>query len=310
MATASYPTYCRPSAASVRLFPEGRAVVTASTHDLGTGTYTIMSQVAAQTLGIPIDRVQFELGDSVFPKAPVSGGSMSAASVGQAVEAAAKAMVQKVAMMAITDKASALAGKAMEQIEIRGDRLQVKGDASIGETLASFFARNSNRPVEVTAETKPPKEGENFAKNAWGAQFCEVKVNERLGEIRVTRMLGAFSAGKILNAKTAHSQLMGGMVMGIGMALHEHTIYDSNSGRVINDNLADYLVPINADIPPIECLLVDEVDPHVNTLGAKGVGELGITGAAAAVANAVFHATGKRVRDLPITLDTLLSDTA
>ncbi len=139
-----------------------------------------------------------------------------------------------------------------------------------------------------------------------GAQFAEVRVDERLGEIRVSRFVGAFAGGKILNAKTARSQMIGGIVMGIGMALHEQTSYDAPSGRIVNDNLADYLVPINADIPAIEAYFVEEVDSHVNELGVKGLGELGVTGAAAAVANAVFHATGKRVRDLPITLDTML----
>jgi len=206
-----------------------------------------------------------------MPETPVSGGSQTAASVGCAVHAAAMALREKVAQLGLHDWRPPA-----------GEVVETRGDAS------------------------PGNEEKQFGTDAFGAQFVEVHVDPLLGTVRVTRMVGVFDGGRILNAKTARNNLMGGMVWGIGMALHERTVFDERLGRVINNNLADYHVPVHADVPAIEVLFVDQVDPHVNPLGVKGLGEIGITGAAAAVANAVFHATGKRVRDLPITIERLL----
>lgn len=274
-----------------------------------------MTQIAAETLGLPLDRVKVELADTTLPQAAVAGGSQTSASVGPAVQAACKKVLASAKERATADPKSPLFGKSAQDIEGGQGRLFLKDHPDIGETIASLLERNGGRPIEAQSDSAPPgadtqdpggKPPEEFSKHAWGAQFAEVRIDQRLGEIRVSRFVGAFAAGRILNAKTARSQIMGGIVWGISAALLEHTVYDPNRAKVVNDNLADYLVAVNPDIPPIDCFFVEEHDPHVNPLGVKGIGELGITGAAAAVANAVYHATGKRLRDLPITLDQVM----
>jgi xanthine dehydrogenase YagR molybdenum-binding subunit len=315
MATATYPTNRQESAAKARLLADGRAIISTAAHDLGTGTYTTMTQIAAETLGLPLDRVKVELADTTLPQAAVAGGSQTSASVGPAVQAACKKVLASAKERATADPKSPLFGKSAQDIEAGQGRLFLKDHPDVGETIASLLERNGGRPIEAQSDSAPPgadaqepgsKPPEEFSKHAWGAQFAEVRIDQRLGEIRVSRFVGAFAAGRILNAKTARSQIMGGIVWGISAALLEHTVYDPNRAKVVNDSLADYLVPVNSDIPPIDCFFVEEKDPHVNPLGVKGVGELGITGAAAAVANAVYHATGKRLRDLPITLDQVM----
>lgn len=318
MATATYPTNRQESSAKVRLLADGRAIVSTAAHDLGTGTYTTMTQIAAQTLGLPLAQVKVELADTAFPQAAVAGGSQTSASVGPAVQAACMKALATVKERATADPKSPLFEKNAKDIEAGEGRLFLKNNPSVGETIAGLLERNGGRPIEALSESGPPggsgqtqdagagKPPQEYSKHAWGAQFAEVRVNERLGEIRVSRFVGAFAAGRILNAMTARSQVMGGIVWGISAALLEHTIYDPNRAKVVNASLADYLVPVNPDIPPIECFFVEEKDEHVNPLGVKGIGELGVTGSEAAVANAVFHATGKRFRDLPITLDQLI----
>ena len=325
MATATYPTNRSESKAMVALHPDGRAVVTVAAHDLGTGTYTILTQIAAESLGLPLEAVKVEIGDSSYPQAPVAGGSQTAASVGSAVKAACDKVKKDLVERATADPSSPLHQSEAKGIELGGNRIFLKSAPSTGEPIVTLLKRSGGRSIEATvgmgpnelksasaapeedSNAKPkPKTPDDFSKHAWGAQFAEVSVDERLGEIRVRRFVGAFAAGRILNAKTAHSQVLGGIVWGISMALHERTVLDPRRGKIVNDNLADYLVPVNPDIPAIECFFVEEEDPHVNPLGVKGVGELGITGSVAAVVNAVYHATGKRIRDLPVTLDKLL----
>jgi xanthine dehydrogenase YagR molybdenum-binding subunit len=311
MATATYPTNRLESTAKARLLADGRAIISTAAHDLGTGTYTTMTQIAAETLGLPVGQVKVELADTAFPQAAGAGGSQTSASVGPAVQAACKKVLASAKERATADPKSPLFQKTAEEIDAGEGRLFLKSRPNVGETIASLLQRNGGRPIEASSESGPPavaqgeggKPPEEFSKHAWGAQFVEVRIDQRLGEIRVSRVVGAFAAGRILNAKTARSQITGGIVWGISAALLEHTIYDPNRAKVVNDSLADYLVAVNPDIPPIDCFFVEEKDEHVNPLGVKGIGELGITGAAAAVANAVYHATGKRCRDLPITLE-------
>lgn len=312
MATATYPTNRQESAAAVQVRADGRAIVRTASHDLGTGTYTTMTQIAAQTLGFPPGQVKVELGDSTLPEAAVAGGSQTSASVGSAVQAACEKALSALKERANADPKSPVFERTSKAIAVGNGRIFLKDDPAKGEPIATLIQRNGGRPIEGKSDLVPPGErptGEGddpYSKHAWGAQFAEVRVHPRLGEVRVSRFVGAFAAARILNVKTARSQVMGGIVWGIGMALHEETVYDPNRGKVVNDNLADYLVPVNADVPTIDCFFVEEPDEHVNPLGVKGVGELGVTGAAAAVANAVYHATGQRIRDLPITLDKLL----
>jgi xanthine dehydrogenase YagR molybdenum-binding subunit len=309
MATASYPTNRMPAACSATLMPDGTALFRSGTQDLGTGTYTVMSQVAADALGVPVDRVRFELGNSQMPEAPVSGGSMTVASVAPAVQAAGQALRLKLLGIAAADERSPLFSATADHVGVDatsdGGELYLLADPARREAMQAIAARHGG-PVEATAKAEPGDEKQQYSMHAFGAVFVEVTVDEDLGEIRVPRVVGVYGVGKLMNEKTGYSQLMGGIVWGISLALFEETMIDKRTGRAVNGNFAEYHVPTNADIRAIDVQIVDEDDPHVNPLGAKGIGEIGITGVGAAIANAVFHATGKRVRDLPITLDKLL----
>jgi xanthine dehydrogenase YagR molybdenum-binding subunit len=282
MATATYPTHRMKASALVRLAADAggtvRALVQTASQDIGTGTYTVMTQVAADALGMPMDRVRVEIGDSRMPPSPVSGGSMTAASTGSAIHEVCSQARKQLAAQGVTDDAS----------------------------LAAFLQRQPGRSLTVRADSAPTSDSQNYSMHSFGAVFAEVRVDRDLGEIRVPRIVSAYGAGRILNAKTAHSQLVGGVVWGLGMALEEETLVDPRTGRYINADLAEYHVPVNADVGQLDVSFVEEDDPHVNPIGVKGIGEIGITGVAAAIANAVYNATGVRVRELPITLDKLL----
>jgi len=305
MATATYPTNRSAGECSATLHPDGSALFRSATQDLGTGTYTVMTQIAADSICLPVEQVRFELGNSQMPESPVSGGSTTVASVGPAVQAAGHALRLKLAGIALADQASPLFGVTADQIGFEHGELYRLDEPARRESMAAIVARHG-APVEVTAKAEPGDEKKKYSMHAFGAVFVEVTVDEDLGEIRVPRVVGVYGVGKLMNEKTGYSQLMGGIVWGIGLALFEETVIDKRNGRAVNGNLAEYHVPVNADIQGIDVQIVDEDDPHVNPLGAKGIGEIGITGVGAAIANAVYHATGKRVRDLPITLDKLL----
>jgi xanthine dehydrogenase YagR molybdenum-binding subunit len=309
MASCVYPTRRSASNAKARLNADGTFSVDAGTQDIGTGTYTIMTQIAAQSFGVGPQRVKFRLGDTLFPETPVSGGSQTAASTGSAVHLAAQALREKLVQMAVSDAASPLSGVNEQDVVLDGGRLYSKSNPATGETFQQILTRRGLPYIEAQANAKPGEEKEKYSMYAFGAQFAEVHVDADLGQIKVARMVGCFGAGRILNPKTARSQFMGGMVWGVSMALYEHAVMDERLGRFVNNNLAEYHVPTNLDIGNIEAIWVDEKDDRVNPIGAKGIGEIGITGAAAAVANAVYHATGVRVRDLPITPDKLLGVT-
>jgi xanthine dehydrogenase YagR molybdenum-binding subunit len=304
-ATATYPANRSRAAAIARLLPDGTVVVQCGTQDLGTGMYTVMAQIAADVLGLPIERVRSELGDSRFPEAPVSGGSQSTASVAPAVEAAAMALRDKLIALAVADQASPVFRAAVGDVVVEAGGVGLKS-ARRREPLAEALARNGGREIVATGTADPGDAKKHHSLHSFGAVFAEVRVDPDLGVIRVPRVVGRYSIGRLLNAKTGRSQLLGGVVWGIGMALMEESVLDSRSGRFVNANLADYHVPTNADIGTIDVDVVPENDPYIDSLGARGIGEIGITGVAAALANAVFHATGVRVRSLPITLDKLV----
>ena len=272
MATATYPARVRAASARAHMRADGTVLVQAGTQDLGTGTYTVMTQIAADALGIPIERITFELGDTTFPETPGSGGSTTASTVGPAVRAACLELKQKLAAMSPEQR------------------------AQMGEVVA-----------EAKTGELPERQQGVSSTHAFGADFVEVRADEDLGRVRVSACRRRVRRRYDPSIRsTARSQFMGGLVWAIGMALQEHTVRDARTARVVTRDLADYHVPVNADIPPIDVIQIDEIDPHVNALGTKGIGEIGITGATAAIANAIFHATGKRIRDLPITLDKLV----
>ena len=297
-ASAVYPTYMMAATARIRLGSDGKALVQVAAHDVGTGAYTAMQQIAAERLRLPLAAITVEMGDSSLPPGPVAGGSMTTASAGSAIHFACEKIAKRF-------------GGAMPE----------------GKALAAAFARLGVASVEDYAEYSPPGGGPEAVKAlykgqmggaqgdpeeikplmfAMGANFVEVRVHRLTREIRVPRMTGAFAGGRIVNPRTARSQYLGGMIWGMSSALLEFTEIDEKRARYVNDNIADYLVSVNADIPKVDIIMVPEVDTKVNPLGVKGIGELANVGMPAAIANAVYHATGKRIRDLPITLDKLI----
>jgi xanthine dehydrogenase YagR molybdenum-binding subunit len=306
MATAVYPARRSPSSARAEIKPDGSVLVESGTQDLGGGTYTIMTQIAADGIGVAPAQVTFRLGDTNYPETPVSGGSQTAASTGSAVYLAAHALREKLVQLAISDSGSPLHGANTQDVVIENGRAFLKSKPQRGETLQALVSRGGRGAISAQAETKQNEEAKRYSSFSFGAQFAEVRVDDDLGQVRVSRMVGAFDPGRILNAKTARSQFMGGIVWGISMALYEDTVYDERLSRIVNNNLAEYHVPTNMDVGAIDVMWVNEEDDHVSPIGAKGIGEIGITGSAAAIANAIYHATGKRVRDLPITPDKLL----
>ena len=308
MATATYPINQGPASVRVRLLANGDAVLQCGTQDIGTGTYTVMAQLAGDELGLPIERVRFELGDSRFPPAPGSGGSQTAASVGSAVLVACRQARDHAVAMAISDAGDTWKGATPADYRLQdGAVVGPQGRMMVGEMLA----RRNVDAIEVVGDAKGPskeKGKQTHSLHSFGAQFVEVRVDPLLGEIRIARLVGVFDGGRVLNAKTARSQLIGGMTFGVGMALLEETLVDENTGRTVNANISEYVMPVNADIPAITAILLDNGnDQNANPVGLKGLGELPMVGMAAAIANAVYHATGVRVRDLPIRLDDLLA---
>jgi xanthine dehydrogenase YagR molybdenum-binding subunit len=306
MATGTYPMYRMPATARARIFRDGTAVVQSSASDMGPGTWTTMNIIGAEALGLDLGRVRSELGDSTLPMAAVHGGSMTTASVGSAVHEACLGARAKLLALASKDPRSPLHGAIEEQVAVASGRFFLKSDSSRGETYGDILRRNRMESIEATVESKPGDQAQKFSMHAFAAHFIEVRVDPDLGRLRVSRVVSACGGGRIMNEKTARSQMTGAVVGGVGMALMEETVMDHRMGRFVNANLGEYHIPVNADIPDMEAFFVEERDDHVNPIGAKGIGEIGIVGVAAAVANAVYHATGKRIRDLPITLDKLL----
>jgi xanthine dehydrogenase YagR molybdenum-binding subunit len=306
-ASAVYPTHVGASAARVRLFANGEAKVEIAAHDLGTGAYTVIGQMAAERLGIPFAKVKVELGDSALPPAPVAGGSNTTASACSAVMKACDALRLKMSQ----SRAGATVGASEPSGPVQMEEAFTRLNVGAIEEYAEFIPQGG--PAEAVKnlyDGKPYLTGGSQGDTlmyALGAEFVEVRINAVTREIRVPRLVGAFAAGRIMNPRTARSQYMGAMIWGVSSALHEATEIDPRTARYVNDNLADYLIPVNADIQELDVILVPEKDDKVNPAGVKGIGELGNVGTAAAVANAVYHATGVRVRDLPIRLEKILA---
>jgi xanthine dehydrogenase YagR molybdenum-binding subunit len=306
MATANYPANRSAAQAVVRLLPGGKMFVGSGTQDLGTGTYTIMAQQAASGLGIDPTLVEVKLGDSTLPKAPVSGGSQSSASVLPAIDDATAQLKLKLADLAIADPGSPLHGLKTLDIEVRDGKLVNRNDPSQTDNLTDLIARNGNKPVEAMGSAEPSESRDSMSSQSWGAVFAEVAVDKDTHMVKVRRVVATYDIGTLLNQKTGISQLMGGIVWGVSFALHEEAQIDPVYGRVVNESLAEYHVPVNADIGTLDITVLNIPDLKFNPVGSRGIGEIGITGTAAAVANAIYNATGQRIREYPITPDKLM----
>jgi xanthine dehydrogenase YagR molybdenum-binding subunit len=307
MATGAWDAMQNEASARAVLTRDGRVTVSSSTADIGTGTYTAMTQIAADALGVPLQDVVFELGDTRLPKAPIEGGSWTVSSVGSAVDAACKRLRNRLVELARQYGGGRFASIDRDDIRRMGKRLVCGHGTADAIDIDALLERAGLDKLEEQATVKPHEKQQAYSMGTHSAIFVEARVDEALGTVRVTRVVSAVAAGHIVNPKTAASQVAGGVVWGISMALHEEAQFDHDIGRQMNHNLAEYHVPVNADIHDIEVLFVEEHDTIVNPLGVKGVGEIGVVGVAAAVSNAIWHATGKRVRDLPITLDKLFA---
>ena len=304
VATATYPYYRMPGgAARIILDQNGHARIEIAAHEMGMGTATAQTQAGAERLGLPLEHVTFCHGDSKYPGVVLAGGSQQTASILAAVQAAQQELNTGLLKLAGTD--SPLHGLKADEVEGRDSGIGKIGDPARFETYAAILKRAGRDQLEVEATAPMPLELKHWSMHSHGAMFCEVRVNAVTGEPRVSRFLGSFDCGRILNPQTASSQFRGGIVMGLGLALMEETQFDERNGRIMNPSLAEYHVPVHMDVPEIDVIWTGIPDPHT-PMGARGVGEIGITGVGAAVANAVFNATGKRVRELPITLDKLL----
>jgi xanthine dehydrogenase YagR molybdenum-binding subunit len=309
MATATYPGTRSPGAAKVRILQDGSAMVICATQDMGGGTYTTMTQVVSDVTGIPVHRIHPELGDSHLPRAPVSGGSMTTASVLPAVKQAAENALKNLVQVALSDEQSPLHGQEEEAVTAANGYVFVQGSApESGVAYSQVLAAKNQAAVEGESALEPGEERERYAFQSWGAQFVEVKFDPEIAKLMVSRVVSAFDVGRVINQKTVRSQAYSGIIMGIGMALMEHTVYDHRDGGILTSNLADYALPVNADVHSIDVHFIDKPDPYIDPvgIGARGTGEITITGVAPAIANAIYHATGKRIRELPITPDKLL----
>lgn len=305
MCSGMWDAMMMPARATARLTADGMLNVSSATSDIGTGTYTIMTQIAAETLGMPIERVSFELGDSRFAFAPYEGGSSTAASVGTAVQYACIRVREK--LIKLAREASVFKNVKDANIILDNGVVRDRENPDRFISIAELMKISGTKAIEEkSTDIKAFLKQMGYSRNTHSAVFVEVKVDKDLGLISVTRVVSAIAAGTILNPKTARSQILGGVMWGISMALHEESFLDHNHGRFINHDYAEYHIPVHADTPEIEVIFVKEDDPVINPLGIKGLGEIGIIGVAAAVANAVFHATGKRVRKFPITPDKVL----
>jgi xanthine dehydrogenase YagR molybdenum-binding subunit len=304
MASGVWDAWQMPIAVRIVLTANGHAEVSCATSDIGTGTYTIMAQVAAEMLGLPLESVTIRLGDSTLPQSPVEGGSWIAASVANGIAHTAGFVRDELLRMAKQMPNSPLADAAPADVVLVDGALAIRHDRVRSVSIADAMRYGAVDRIDLEQTVTFEDDGSR-AHNTHSAVFAEVKVDEEIGVVRVTRVVSAVAAGRILNLKTARSQILGGVVWGIGMALHEQTLIDHRFGRIMNADFAEYHVPVHADVHDIEVIFVDEPDEQINPMGIKGLGEIGIVGVAAAIANAVYHATGVRVRDLPITLDKL-----
>lgn len=306
MATATYPANRSAAQATVRILPGFKVVAASGTQDLGTGMYTMIAQTAADALNMDPALVEVKLGDSTLPKAPVSGGSQSTASVTPAVQAAAQQAILKLAELAVNDTASPMHGMKTTDLTVKDGKIFAKSAPAASESIAGLMARNGNKPIEAMGSAEPSEDRTAYSSQSFGAVFAEVAVDKDTHMVKVRRVVATYDIGTLMNEKTGLNQLMGGIVWGCSFALFEESHIDPVYGRTVNENLAEYHVPVNADIGTIDVTCINTPDVKFSPLGARGIGEIGNTGSAAAVANAIYNATGKRIRHYPITPDKIM----
>jgi len=308
MSAVHFSWYATPCQATISIGREGGAVVRSATTDIGTGTYTVTTQLTAQLLGLEMDRVRVELGDSDLPPAPQSGGSGLATSLSAALQDTARNLIQAFLNVVANDTRSPLRGRQLTEVIASGGRIHLRADPSAGEAYTDVLARHGLPELAAAGAASPAPEAPGLTmapSGAFAAQFAEVRVDEELGLLRISRLVSAVDAGRVLNEKTARSQIIGAAVMAVGMTKLEETVFDPGTGRIANGTFGDYLIPAHADIPDLDVVFVGGPD-RFNPIGVKGLGEAGIVGVPAAIANAVYHATGRRVRSLPITVEKLM----
>ncbi|HEA29870.1 MAG TPA: xanthine dehydrogenase family protein molybdopterin-binding subunit [Leeuwenhoekiella sp.] len=304
MATGVWEALQQKASAKAIFTAEGHLTVSAATADIGTGTYTVMAQIAAETVGLPLEHVTFKLGDSTLPKSPIEGGSWTVSSVGSAVKMVCVSLREKIYARAQETHPELFAESMIEDARFEKGELSIRDGRAV--SFMEILNADERKSIETSVNSEPAENRDNYSCYTHSCVMVEVHVDEDLGMIRVPRVVNAIAGGKIINPKTAESQILGGVTWGIGMAIEEEGMMDDREGRIMNANLAEYHMPINADVQEIDVIFVEEKDEIVNPLGAKGLGEIGMVGTAAAIANAVYNATGKRIRELPITLDKLL----
>lgn len=303
MATGVWEAMQNPASAKAVINIDGGLVVSSATADIGTGTYTVMTQIAAEIFGLPLEKVTFRLGDSTLPKAPLEGGSFTVSSVGSAVKQACETLQQQLLDQAKEEDQSPFSNLELTDVVFENGEICIKAAPAERIKITDLLKKGGTASMEASASASPKKERDDYTTATHSAVFVEVKVDEDFGTIQVSRMVSAIAAGRVLSLKPGRNQILGGMVWGIGMAMQEEGMLDKDLARWMNHNIAEYHFPVNADVHDLDVIFVEEHDEIVNPLGAKGIGEIGIVGVAAAIANAVYHATGKRIRDLPITLD-------
>jgi xanthine dehydrogenase YagR molybdenum-binding subunit len=305
--TATFPALMFQAEARAVIRSDGKGTVEIGAHDMGQGAWTALPQIAADALGLDMAQLEFKSGTSDLPDGGIAGGSAHTATAGMAIHEAGATVIAKLAELATSDERSPLFGAGNAGVVARGGRLSRRDDEARSESFAEILTRAGLAQIDARGKgTADPAAQAAYAMHAHGAVFAEVKVDPDLGQVRVTRLIGAFACGRVINPRMVQSQIYGGMIWGVSFALHEEAITDHRSGRILNANLSEYHIPVNADVPSLEALMIDEHDPHVNALGIKGVGEIGVTGSAGAVANAVWHATGVRPRRFPIRIETLI----
>jgi xanthine dehydrogenase YagR molybdenum-binding subunit len=311
MGTATWPGSRSHADVRVRLLIDGTARVSCACQDIGTGTYTIFAQIVSDQTGIPIDKIDVVLGDSDLPPGPTSGGSAATATVLPAIAKAAKQARDILLTVATKAEKLPFQNADVTTLKISDGRIYAQDKSpNSGVPFQEILALRRLSSVDATARTEPPEEAEKYSIHSFGAHFCEIEVDPGIARLRVTRWVTVMDGGRIINAKTGRSQILGGVVMGIGMGLFEETVYDTRNAHPVNNSYADYLVPTNEDIPDIDVILLDYPDPVINEYGARGIGEIGLTGVASALTSATYHATGVRVRKLPIRIEDLLSSSA